>query len=91
MRPLIVAFMGGTGVGKSALLNRLAGKPIAKSGVARPTSKEITIFHHQNITLPQLPLTDIRVANHDDDSQKTWFGLTCLTLTALTHITKSSF
>ena len=70
MRPLIVAFMGGTGVGKSALLNRLAGKPIAKSGVARPTSKEITIFHHQNITLPQLPLTDIRVANHDDDSQK---------------------
>ena len=25
-RPLIVAFMGGTGVGKSSLLNRLAGK-----------------------------------------------------------------
>jgi len=29
-RPLIVAFMGGTGVGKSSLLNRLAGKAIAK-------------------------------------------------------------
>jgi GTPase SAR1 family protein len=69
-RPLIVAFIGGTGVGKSALLNRLAGKPIAKSGVARPTSKEITLFHHQEITLPPLPLTDIRVTNHDDDSQK---------------------
>lgn len=69
-RPLIVAFIGGTGVGKSALLNRLAGKPIAKSGVARPTSKEITLFHHQDITLSNLPLTDIRVANHDDETQK---------------------
>lgn len=70
LRPLIVAFMGGTGVGKSSLLNRLAGKPIAKSGVARPTSKEVTLFHHQEITLPNLPLTDIRIANHDDESQK---------------------
>jgi GTPase SAR1 family protein len=69
-RPLIVAFMGGTGVGKSSLLNRLAGKPIAKSGVARPTSKEVTLFHHREITLPTLPLTDIRLANHDDVTQK---------------------
>ncbi len=50
MRPLIVAFMGGTGVGKSSLLNRLAGKAIAKAGVARPTSKEVTLFHHRDIT-----------------------------------------
>jgi GTPase SAR1 family protein len=70
VRPLIVAFIGGTGVGKSSLLNRLAGKPIAKSGVARPTSKEVTLFHHQDVTLPLLPLNDIRVANHDDETQK---------------------
>ncbi|MEI7839221.1 MAG: GTPase [Methylococcaceae bacterium] len=69
-RPLIVAFMGGTGVGKSSLLNRLAGKPIAKAGMTRPTSKEVTLFHHREITLPNLPLTDIRVANHDDAAQK---------------------
>lgn len=69
-RPLIVAFMGGTGVGKSSLLNRLAGKPIAKSGVARPTSKEVTLFHHHDVKLPTLPLNDIRVANHDDETQK---------------------
>jgi len=69
-RPLIVAFMGGTGVGKSSLLNRLAGKPIAKSGMTRPTSKEVTLFHHREITLKNLPLTDIRVANHDDNAQK---------------------
>ena len=70
MRPLIVAFMGGTGVGKSSLLNRLAGKPIAKSGVARPTSKEVTLFHHRDVVLQNLPLTDIRVATHDDNEQK---------------------
>ena len=29
VRPLIVAFMGGTGVGKSTLLNRLAVRAIA--------------------------------------------------------------
>lgn len=69
-RPLIVAFMGGTGVGKSSLLNRLAGKAIAKSGVARPTSKEVTLFFHQSVTLQNLPLTDICLANHDDEQQK---------------------
>ena len=77
-RPLIVAFMGGTGVGKSALLNRLAGKAIAKSGVERPTSREVTLFHHQNLALPalaeRLPLAKINLAQHDDDSKKTLFG-----------------
>ena len=33
LRPLIVAFMGGTGVGKSSLINRLAGQAIAKAGI----------------------------------------------------------
>lgn len=73
-RPLIVAFMGGTGVGKSALLNRLAGKAIAKSGVERPTSREVTLFHHHTITLPslaeQLPLTKINLAKHDDERKR---------------------
>ena len=39
-RPLVVAFFGGTGVGKSSLLNRLAAAPLARTGVARPTSLE---------------------------------------------------
>jgi GTPase Era involved in 16S rRNA processing len=73
-RPLIVAFMGGTGVGKSALLNRLAGKAIAKSGIERPTSREVTLFHHQSIALPtlaeQLPLSKINIAYHDDERKK---------------------
>jgi len=73
-RPLIVAFMGGTGVGKSSLLNRLAGKAIAKAGIERPTSREVTLFHHQDIAiqhLPEkLPIDKIRIAQHDDETKK---------------------
>ena len=69
-RPMLIAFMGGTGVGKSSLLNRLAGRAIAKSGIARPTSREVTVFHHRDVTLPSLPLRGVTVSHHDDDSQK---------------------
>lgn len=73
-RPLVVAFMGGTGVGKSALLNRLAGQAIAKSSIERPTSREVTLFYHQQLTLPalaeQLPLTKINLAQHHDDAKQ---------------------
>ena len=66
--------MGGTGVGKSSLLNRLAGKAIAKAGVVRPTSREVTLFHHQDIAiqhLPEkLPIEKIRLAQHDDEAKK---------------------
>jgi hypothetical protein len=73
-RPLIVAFMGGTGVGKSSLLNRLAGKAIAKAGIERPTSREVTLFHHKDIAiqhLPEkLPIEKIRIAQHEDEGKK---------------------
>ncbi len=73
-RPLIVAFMGGTGVGKSTLLNRLAGKSIARAGVERPTSREVTLFHHHSVAIKhlpeQLPLAQIKIAEHDDESRK---------------------
>ncbi len=73
-RPLIVAFMGGTGVGKSSLLNRLAGKVIAKAGIVRPTSREVTLYHHHSVALKGLPdewpLTKINISEHDDDAKK---------------------
>ncbi|NOQ76256.1 MAG: GTP-binding protein, partial [Methylococcaceae bacterium] len=56
-RPLIVAFMGGTGVGKSSLLNKLSGRNIAKTGIERPTSREVTLYHHQSVSLKQLENT----------------------------------
>jgi len=73
-RPLIVAFMGGTGVGKSSLLNRLAGKDIARAGIARPTSREVTLYHHYSLAIDKLPahlpLSSINVSQHDDESNK---------------------
>ncbi len=73
-RPLIVAFMGGTGVGKSSLLNRLAGQDIARTGVERPTSREVTLYHHQDISVQQLPeglpLEKIKISTHQNDERK---------------------
>ncbi len=73
-RPLVVAFMGGTGVGKSSLLNKLAGQTIAKTGVERPTSREVTLFYHQSVPLSQLeevfPLQQIQLSQHSDASNK---------------------
>jgi hypothetical protein len=73
-RPLIVAFMGGTGVGKSSLLNRLAGKAIARAGIERPTSREVTLYHHHSVSIKhlpeQLPLAQIKIAEHDNESRK---------------------
>jgi len=77
-RPLIVAFMGGSGVGKSTLLNRLAGKAIARTGIERPTSREVTLFHHHSVAIQnlpeQLPITQIKIAQHEEEAQKTSFG-----------------
>jgi hypothetical protein len=50
-RPLVVAFFGGTGVGKSSLLNRLAGAAVARVGVQRPTSREVTLYVHESVGL----------------------------------------
>ncbi|WP_445370354.1 GTPase [Methylomonas sp. HW2-6] len=70
--PLIVAFMGGTGVGKSSLLNRLAGQAIARAGIERPTSREVTLYHHQSLSIDKLPegspLDSIKISRHHDES-----------------------
>lgn len=70
IRPLIVGFLGGTGVGKSSLLNRLAGSQIAKSGVERPTSREVTLFHHHEIKLNVLPNPQTKIATHQNPEKK---------------------
>lgn len=73
-RPLVVAFFGGTGVGKSSLLNRLVGQPIAATGVERPTSYEVTCYVHEAVDLARLPepfASDrIRTERHADDRRR---------------------
>lgn len=88
-RPLIVAFMGGTGVGKSTLLNRLAGQPIARTGIERPTSREVTMYRHRAVQLSKLPenlpFDEIRQAEHDDETNKNviWIDMPDFDSTAL--------
>lgn len=73
-RPLMIAFLGGTGVGKSSLINRLAGREVARTGVERPTSREVTLYHHQSVVLdclPQsMPIDKIKLAAHDDERRR---------------------
>ncbi len=73
-RPLVVGLFGGTGVGKSSLLNRLAGEAIAAVGVQRPTSREVTLYLHESHALASLPaefpVQATRVAHHKDSAKQ---------------------
>ena len=49
-RPLLVVMlMGGTGVGKSTLLNALAGGAIAQASFARPTTRDPVVYYHESV------------------------------------------
>ena len=47
--PLVVLLFGGTGTGKSTLLNALAGAPIAETGEMRPTTGKPTVYQPPGI------------------------------------------
>ena len=44
-QPLVAVLFGGTGTGKSTLLNAIAGTAIAVTGERRPTTEEPTVYH----------------------------------------------
>ncbi|MFT5045827.1 MAG: putative GTPase [Porticoccaceae bacterium] len=54
-RPLVVGLFGGTGVGKSTLLNRFAKEAVAQTSAERPTSRDITVYVHRSISVDKLP------------------------------------
>jgi energy-coupling factor transporter ATP-binding protein EcfA2 len=53
---LTVALAGGTGTGKSTLINALAGSAIAETSPKRPTTTTIRIYHHQEVASGGLPV-----------------------------------
>src|SRR6266849_414424 len=67
-RPLLVIMlMGGTGVGKSTLLNALAGGTIAQASLVRPTTRDPVVYYHDSIPPSRLDpaLQHCRLAAHD--------------------------
>jgi GTP-binding protein EngB required for normal cell division len=57
---LAVGLVGGTGVGKSTLINALAGHTISTSGDRRPTTDRVIAYHHRATRLPEgLPRRDL--------------------------------
>jgi hypothetical protein len=67
-RPLLVIMlMGGTGVGKSTLLNALAGGSVAQASFARPTTRDPVVYYHESVRPERLDpaLQQCRLAQHD--------------------------
>ena len=70
-RPLLVVMlMGGTGVGKSTLMNALAGSSVANASYARPTTRDPVVYHHESVRPERLDpaLRNCRLASHDRES-----------------------
>jgi hypothetical protein len=53
---LTVALAGGTGVGKSTLINALAGAAIAETSPRRPTTTRLHVYHHRDVASGGLPV-----------------------------------
>ena len=57
---LMVGLLGGTGVGKSSLMNALAGSEIAATSHCRPHTDSVLIYRYVETPFPSdLPLTDV--------------------------------
>lgn len=61
--PLVVAMFGGTGTGKSSLVNALLGRECSPTGRERPTTREPLLLVHPNVDVDALglPLEDFEL------------------------------
>jgi hypothetical protein len=65
--PLVVATFGGTGTGKSSLVNALVGDEVTPSGKERPTTRRPILLAHTDADLKscQIPLDDVDLIRRD--------------------------
>ena len=54
-RYLTIGLVGGTGVGKSTLMNALAGEVIASTSHRRPHTDRVLIYRHEDTDAPPIP------------------------------------
>ncbi|MCS7160907.1 MAG: dynamin family protein [Gemmatales bacterium] len=65
----IIVFLGGTGVGKSSLLNALAGEQIAPVSAQRPTTRQVVAYVHEALPVQILPPSILEnLVRHNNDA-----------------------
>jgi hypothetical protein len=64
---LVLMLMGGTGVGKSTLLNALAGGAVAQASFTRPTTRDPVVYYHESLKPDRFDpaLQHCRLVPHD--------------------------
>ncbi|WP_417847724.1 GTPase [Thalassoglobus sp.] len=77
--PIVVATFGGTGTGKSSLVNALVGEEVSSSGRERPTTRKPKLIVHfdTDLKLLNLPLDDIDVVQSEADVLRDLVILDC--------------
>lgn len=77
--PLVVATFGGTGTGKSSLVNALVGEEVTRPGRQRPTTQRPVLITHPRVDLRLLgiPLDDVDIVQRDADLLRDVILLDC--------------
>lgn len=77
--PLVVATFGGTGVGKSSLVNALIGEEVAVAGRQRPTTTQPTVIAHRetNLEAYHFPPDELRFVQRDARLLRDWLIIDC--------------
>ena len=77
--PIVCATFGGTGTGKSSLVNAIVGEDVTRSGRERPTTRRPVLIAHPRTVLSALglPLDDFEIVLRDADILRDLVILDC--------------